>query len=207
MSEVKFFKCSHCGNIVEKIHDAGVPMMCCGQKMDRLMPGTTEASAEKHIPEVKVTDTRVWVKVGSVNHPMTEENYIEWVCLLTDKGVYRKYLTSGKLPTATFLTVNEKPIAVYAYCNLHGLWMASAVVAAIVVPVKETKAASSENYTVCFCNQVNYFDIENAIHDNTNLGDVLAIFEKVKDTTRCSTGCGGCHDKVMEIISELLMGN
>ena len=207
MSEVKFFKCSHCGNIVEKIHDAGVPMMCCGQKMDRLMPGTTEASAEKHIPEVKVTDNRVWVKVGSVNHPMTEEHYIEWVCLLTDKGVYRKYLTPGKMPTATFLMVNEKPIAVYAYCNLHGLWMASAEVAPIVEPVKETKAASSENYTVCFCNQVSYFDIENAIHENSNLGDVLAIFEKVKDTTHCSGGCGGCHDKVVEIISDILMGN
>ncbi len=206
MSEVKFFKCPHCGNIIEKINDTGIPMVCCGEVMERLMPGTTEASAEKHIPEVKVTDNRVWVKVGEVNHPMTEEHLIEWVCLLTDKGVYRKYLTAGKMPTATFLTVNEKPIAVYAYCNLHGLWMASAEVAPVVEHVEESKTAS-ENYTVCFCNQVSYFDIEKAIHENTQLADVLAVFEKVKDTTHCSTGCGGCHAKVMEIISDILMGN
>jgi superoxide reductase len=207
MSELKFFRCPHCGNIIEKINDTGVPVMCCGQKMERLFPGITEASAEKHIPVVRVTDNRVWVKVGATDHPMTEEHHIEWVCLLTDKGVYRKYLTAGKMPTATFLTVNEKPIAVYAYCNLHGLWMASAEVEPVVIPVKEEKPTSSENYTVCFCNQVSYFDIENAIHDNTNLGDVLAIFDKVKDATHCSTGCGGCHNKVMEIISDILMGN
>ncbi|MBO5778828.1 MAG: (2Fe-2S)-binding protein [Clostridia bacterium] len=206
MSEVKFFKCPHCGNIIEKINDAGVPVMCCGQKMERLYPGTTEASAEKHIPVVRVTDNRVWVKVGAVDHPMTEEHLIEWVCLLTDKGVYRKHLTAGKMPTATFLTVNEKPIAVYAYCNLHGLWMASAEVAPVVEPVEEPKT-TSENYTVCFCNQVSYLDIEKAIHENTQLADVLAVFEKVKDSTHCSTGCGGCHQKVMEIISDILMGN
>jgi superoxide reductase len=175
--------------------------------MQALIPGTTEASEEKHIPVYEVEGNTVHVTVGSVEHPMTEEHYIEWVCLLTDKGVYRKYLTPGKMPTASFITVNEKPIAVYAYCNLHGLWMASAEVEPIVAPVKETKAASSENYTVCFCNQVSYFDIENAIHENSNLGDVLAIFEKVKDTTHCSGGCGGCHDKVVEIISDILMGS
>ena len=206
MSELKFFRCPHCGNIIEKINDAGVPVMCCGQKMERLYPGTTEASAEKHIPAVRITDNRVWVKVGAVDHPMTEEHFIEWVCLLTDKGVYRKYLTPGKMPTATFLTVNEKPIAVYAYCNLHSLWMASAEVAPNTDPVEETKS-STENYTVCYCNQVRYFDIENAIHQSTQLSDVLEVFEKVKDTTHCSTGCGGCHEKVMEIISDILMGH
>ena len=174
--------------------------------MERIYPGTAEASAEKHIPVARVHENRVWVKVGATDHPMTDEHYIQWVCLLTDKGVYRRNLVPGKMPTATFLTVNEKPIAVYAYCNLHSLWMAN-VEEAPVVESAEAPATSSENYTVCFCNQVNYSDIENAIHNNTNLGDVLAIFEKVKDTTHCSTGCGGCHQKVMEIISDILMGN
>ena len=206
MTELKFFKCPHCGKIVEVVKDSIVPMMCCGQKMERLYPGTTEASAEKHIPSVRVNEKRVWVQVGEVLHPMTDEHHIEWVCLLTDKGVYRKSLTVGKIPTASFLLLNEKPIAVYAYCNLHGLWMASAEVAPEVEPV-EAPINPGENYTVCFCNRVTYFDIENALHANENLADALAIFEKVKDATSCSSGCGGCHDKVMEIISNIMMGN
>lgn len=206
MYEVQFYRCPHCGNIIEKIHDAGAPVMCCGQKMERIYPGTTEASAEKHIPSVVVSGNRVWVQVGEVVHPMEEAHHIEWVCLLTDKGVYRRKLEVGKKPTATFMLVNESPIAVYAYCNLHGLWMASAEAVPNTDPeVKST--SSSENYTVCFCNQVSYFDIEKALHENEQLGDVLAIFEKIKDTTNCSTGCGGCHDKVMAIISDILMGN
>lgn len=205
MSELKFYRCPHCGNIVETVRDAGVPLMCCGQKMERLYPGTTEASAEKHIPVVTVAENRVWVQVGEALHPMTPEHQIQWVCLLTDKGVYRKNLTVGKRPTTTFLTLDETPIAVYAYCNLHGLWMASAEKAPHVDPVNG-KAANGENYTVCFCNNVSYADIENALHENEQLGDVLKIFEKVKASTHCSTGCGGCHDKVMAIISDILMG-
>lgn len=206
MYEVKFFRCPHCGTIVEKIHDSGIHMVCCGQKMERIYPGTTEASAEKHIPSVTVSENRVWVQVGEVIHPMEEAHHIEWVCLLTDKGVYRRNLEVGKKPTATFLLVNEKPIAVYAYCNLHGLWMVSAEAVLNTDPI-EKSTSIHENYTVCFCNRVSYFDIENALHENEQLGDVLAIFEKVKDTTHCSTGCGGCHDKVLSIISDILMGH
>lgn len=206
MKELKFFRCPHCGNVIEMVYDAGAPVMCCGQKMERIYPGTAEASAEKHIPAVAVSEDRVWVQVGEVVHPMEAAHHIEWVCLLTDKGVYRRNLEVGKKPTATFLLVNETPIAVYAYCNLHGLWMASAEVSPNTDPV-ETARGANENYTVCYCNKVSYFDIENAIHTNEQLGDVLAIFEKVKDTTSCSTGCGGCHNKVLEIISDILMGH
>ena len=205
MNELKFFKCPHCGNIVEKIHDSGVPMMCCGQKMERLYPGTTEASAEKHIPAVVATENRVWVQVGDVLHPMEDAHHIAWICLLTNKGVYRKELEVGKRPTTTFMLLNETPIAVYAYCNLHGLWMASAEKAPNTDPIAEAEK-NGENYTVCFCNKVSYIDIEKALHENEQLGDVLAIFEKVKESTHCSTGCGGCHDKVMAIISDILMG-
>ncbi|MGM9647147.1 MAG: (2Fe-2S)-binding protein [Eubacteriales bacterium] len=84
--------------------------------------------------------------------------------------------------------------------------MASAEIAPMTDSV-ETPKNASENYTVCFCNHVTYFDIENALHENENLGDALAIFEKIKDTTNCSGGCGGCHDKVLEIISDILMGH
>ena len=118
----RFYICSHCGNIVGMIHNAGVPLMCCGQKMNQLEPGVVEASHEKHIPEVVVEGNLVKVTVGSVIHPMTEEHHIAWVYLQTDKGGQRKCLEAGKDPVVTFAFADEKPLAVYAYCNLHGLW-------------------------------------------------------------------------------------
>ncbi|MBQ9710364.1 MAG: desulfoferrodoxin [Clostridia bacterium] len=122
MCENKFFICEHCGNLIGMIHDAGVPMMCCGQKMTKLVPGTVDASHEKHVPAVKVEGNTVIVEVGAVEHPMIEEHKIEWVYLHTDKGGQRKCLEVGKKPVVTFALFDEKPIAVYAYCNLHGLW-------------------------------------------------------------------------------------
>ena len=122
MKETKFFICEHCGNLVEVINDAKVPMMCCGQKMTKLEPGTVEASHEKHIPVVKVEGNTVRVEVGSVAHPMAEEHSILWVYLQTDKGGQRKDLAVGAEPVVTFALDNEAPEAVYAYCNLHGLW-------------------------------------------------------------------------------------
>ncbi|MBE6641791.1 MAG: desulfoferrodoxin [Ruminococcaceae bacterium] len=122
MKETKFFICEHCGNLVEVINDAKVPMMCCGQKMTKLEPGTVEASHEKHIPVVKVEGNTVRVEVGSVAHPMAEEHSILWVYLQTDKGGQRKDLAVGAEPVVTFALDNEVPEAVYAYCNLHGLW-------------------------------------------------------------------------------------
>lgn len=122
MNETKFFICEHCGNIVGIIHNAGVPLMCCGQKMTELKAGVKEASLEKHIPVAKVEGNIVKVEVGSVLHPMSEEHNISWVYLLTDKGGQRKNLETGKDPVVTFALADEKPLAVYAYCNLHGLW-------------------------------------------------------------------------------------
>ena len=122
MCDNKFYICEKCGNIVGKIHDSGVGVVCCGQKMTLLEAGVVEASHEKHIPVVKVDGNTVSVDVGSVKHPMTEEHSILWVYLETDKGGQRKYLSVGADPTVSFSVVDEKPIAVYAYCNLHGLW-------------------------------------------------------------------------------------
>ena len=124
MKEVKFFVCETCGNLVGMINESGVPMMCCGKKMTQIVPGTVEASREKHIPVARVEDGKVYVNVGSVDHPMTEEHLIEWVYLLTDKGGQRKALNAGDAPNVTFALENETPIAVYEYCNLHGLWKA-----------------------------------------------------------------------------------
>lgn len=117
-----FYICEHCGNVVEMVKDSGVPVMCCGQKMTALEPGTVEASHEKHIPVVEVEGEKVTVTVGSVEHPMSDEHSILWIYLKTDKGGYRKNLEPGKEPKAVFALYDEKPVAAYAYCNLHGLW-------------------------------------------------------------------------------------
>ena len=122
MMNTKFYICPHCGNIVEMVHDAGVKPFCCGQKMNELIPNTVDASGEKHIPAVKVGEGVVEVNVGSVDHPMVDVHWIEWVQLITDKGSYRKWLNPGEAPNVKFLLSEEKPVAVYAYCNLHGLW-------------------------------------------------------------------------------------
>ena len=121
----RFFVCDHCGNMVGVIKDAGVPMMCCGQKMTELVPNTVEASGEKHIPVVSVEGSKVIVNVGSVDHPMVPEHFIEWVYVETEKGGYRKDLRPDSAPHVEFELGSDKAVAVYAYCNLHGLWMTS----------------------------------------------------------------------------------
>ena len=122
MKNSKFYICPHCGNLIEMVHDAGVKPHCCGQKMDELVPNSIEASGEKHIPAVSVNENVVEVNVGSVNHPMVEEHWIEWVHLVSEKGSQRKYLNPGEAPNVRFRLEDDKPVAVYAYCNLHGLW-------------------------------------------------------------------------------------
>ena len=120
----KFYICEHCGNIIGMVKDKGVPVMCCGQKMKELVPNTVEASGEKHIPAVTVEGNVLKVNVGSVNHPMAEEHFIEWVYVETENGGMRKNLKPGQEPNVTFALGDDKAVAVYAYCNLHGLWMA-----------------------------------------------------------------------------------
>ncbi len=124
MSNVKFLVCEKCGNLVGVINESGAPMMCCGQKMKVIEAGTAEASKEKHIPVAVVEGDCVKVSIGSVAHPMAEEHSILWVYLKTDKGGHRKNLAPGEAPEVCFALCDEKPVAVYAYCNLHGLWKA-----------------------------------------------------------------------------------
>ncbi len=119
----KFYTCRHCGNLIGMLHNAGVPMMCCGQKMEAIVPNTTEAATEKHLPVVHIEDGAIHVNIGEVNHPMTKEHFIEWLYVETENGGQRRILHPGDAPEATFCIGEDKPIAVYAYCNLHGLWM------------------------------------------------------------------------------------
>lgn len=121
--EIRFYKCEHCGNIIVKIKDAKVGVHCCGEKMKELIAGTVDASREKHIPEYTVDNNVVKVVVGSVEHPMAEVHYIEWILVHTNLGYQIKYLQPGQKPEAEFvLAAGEEVVAVYEYCNLHGLW-------------------------------------------------------------------------------------
>ncbi|MDR0373262.1 MAG: desulfoferrodoxin [Nitrososphaerota archaeon] len=122
MSGQKFFICKHCGNMVEFINNKGVSMVCCGEKMTELIPNTVDASVEKHLPAVVVLGDRLSVEVGSIPHPMQDDHHITFVYVETEHGGQRKYLKIGEEPKLVFSFSNDKPIAVYAYCNLHGLW-------------------------------------------------------------------------------------
>ena len=116
----KFFKCKHCGNVIVKTVDSGVPVVCCGEKMEELVANTVDASQEKHVPVVtKVDECTIKVEVGSVAHPMAPEHHISFIYVETENGGILANLKDK--PEATFCICNDKPVAVYEYCNLHGL--------------------------------------------------------------------------------------
>lgn len=122
---MRFFICEHCGNIIEYIRESGVPVVCCGQKMTELIPGTSDGAVEKHVPVVVTEGDKVLVTVGTVEHPMVEAHYIQWITIETSKGIQRKKLEYTDKPTVEFrLADGEELVAVYEYCNLHGLWKA-----------------------------------------------------------------------------------
>ena len=118
----KFLKCEVCGNIVEVVNESGVPIQCCGKPMVELVANTSEGAFEKHIPAVSAEGDKVSVVVGEVEHPMLDAHYIQWIYLETENGIQKKNLVPGAAPKAEFLLNGEKPVAVYEYCNLHGLW-------------------------------------------------------------------------------------
>ena len=121
--EPKFFVCKRCGNIVAVVKAAGGTLVCCGEPMSELIPGTVDASREKHVPVVSQQGNLVTVAVGSVGHPMVDEHYIEWILLSTKHGNQRKLLKPGDAPKAVFaLAEGDEVVSAYAYCNLHGLW-------------------------------------------------------------------------------------
>lgn len=121
--DMVFYRCPICGQIVAIVKKTGVPLVCCGKPMQEIVPGTTDASLEKHVPVYEVKDGKVFVKIGSVPHPMADDHYIEWVSLKTKLGNQRKALKPGDAPEVSFLISEDDEVeAVYAYCNLHSLW-------------------------------------------------------------------------------------
>lgn len=122
---MKFYQCSHCKNIITYVDNKGVPVMCCGEKMQELVPGTVDAALEKHVPVVEKDGNKVTVKVGSVTHPMLEEHHISFIAIETKQGSQIKYLKAGEAPEAVFAIADgDEFVAAYEYCNLHGLWKA-----------------------------------------------------------------------------------
>ena len=122
---MKFYKCKHCGKVITILSNEGVPTICCGEEMYELIPGTTDAAVEKHVPVVSIEGNKVYVVVGSVVHPMTPEHYIQWIVLETKAGYQVKELTPTCEPKASFvLAEGDEIVAVYEYCNLHNLWKA-----------------------------------------------------------------------------------
>lgn len=121
---MKFYKCETCGNIITKLNDSGVPVVCCGKPMTELIPGAVDAAQEKHVPAVTVDGAKVSVQVGEVEHPMLDEHYIQFIVLETSQGFQKKTLKPGEKPAAEFTVADgDKAVAVYEYCNLHGLWV------------------------------------------------------------------------------------
>jgi len=115
------YKCEICGNIVEVLHEGGGTLVCCGQPMNLQKENTVDASLEKHIPVIEHKSDKIIVKVGSIEHPMTEEHYIEWIELIADHVSYKKFLKPSEKPEAEFC-ISAKQVTARAYCNLHGLW-------------------------------------------------------------------------------------
>lgn len=120
---IKFYECEVCGNIVCKIEDSGMPMTCCGRQMRELKPGSTDGAREKHVPEFEIHDNKVHVKVGIEPHPMEQIHHVEFIVIETNKGFQLRRLKGETKAEADFcLLNNEQLVAVYEYCNLHGLF-------------------------------------------------------------------------------------
>ena len=119
-----FYRCETCGNIVTKLHDKGPALVCCKAPMKELLPGTTDASREKHVPALDLVGNLLHVQVGEAVHPTTPEHYIQFICLAQGANIRIKYLKPGDAPEAVFPVLAGVPLAVYEYCNLHGLWKA-----------------------------------------------------------------------------------
>jgi superoxide reductase len=121
--KMEIYKCIHCGNIVEVLHEGAAPLVCCGEPMQLQAENTVDAAKEKHVPVIEHGSGTISVKVGAVPHPMEEKHYIEWIEIIADGRVYRQELQPGSTPEATF-PISAKKVKVREYCNLHGQWSA-----------------------------------------------------------------------------------
>lgn len=117
----EIYKCNVCGNMVEMVHASSGTLVCCGQPMELLKEKNKDVGSEKHVPVIEIKKDKVVVKVGSIEHPMEEKHYIEWIEILADGQSSMKFLKPGQKPVAEF-SVNAKKVLARIYCNVHGLW-------------------------------------------------------------------------------------
>ncbi len=118
-----YYYCNLCRKTICITDDTNIPTLCCGKRMEKLVPNTSDGAHEKHVPVVNQVGRNVTISVGSAPHPMLEEHYIEWVTLVTDKGIYTHYLQPSDSPETNFTLQPEETLEkVFAYCNIHGLW-------------------------------------------------------------------------------------
>ena len=122
MEKLQVYKCEVCGNIVEMIYVGGGTLVCCNQNMTAFNEKSQDEGNEKHLPVVEETDSGVKVKVGSVQHPMEEDHYIQWIEVITKEKAYREFLNPGDIPEAEFCVKKDDITAVRELCNKHGLW-------------------------------------------------------------------------------------
>jgi len=120
----ELYRCEICGNVVEIVHEGATSLVCCGQPMGKLEAKTEDVGQEKHVPVVEVTEGKILVKVGSIEHPMEEKHYIKFIEILTGDKVFRAELKPGQKPEAEFCAcVPESDIIeVREFCTVHGLW-------------------------------------------------------------------------------------
>lgn len=120
--EERFYYCETCGNLLFAAIASGVTPSCCGDEMSLLHPNEQEGNGEKHLPVVEREDNdTLRVKVGTIPHPMSKEHGIRFICVETDLGIIIRYLGCEEEPNV-IIKCTGTPKAVYAYCNLHGLW-------------------------------------------------------------------------------------
>lgn len=125
MDELELYRCPICGNIITFLGSKKEAVVCCGRPMEKMVPNTVDGVEEKHVPVISVTgDKELSVQIGAVLHPMIPEHYIEWILCVTDQGVHIRYLEPHTEPTAVLhLARDESARSIYAYCNIHGLWI------------------------------------------------------------------------------------
>ncbi len=120
---MKLLRCAVCGKIILLVKETAAETICCGQPMRELVPNTSDGAQEKHVPVSTIEGQTVQVAVGSVAHPMLAAHFIEWIALETSTGCHCRHLAPGDAPQATFTLAPQETVkAVYASCNLHGLW-------------------------------------------------------------------------------------
>ncbi len=142
----KFFKCAVCGNVIVKFVDSGIIPECCGEEMVELQPDTTDGKVEYHIPVVeRMEDSTLKIMVGAEPHPMTEKHHIVFIYAETENGGQIHYLDPTKPAQTVICDCTDKIVAVYAYCNLHGLWKAE---------FKEEEPDNCSRYEKCCCGSV-----------------------------------------------------